>query len=201
MGRHTTAPDALKTAHLKQTLTDFINLPTRHGTKILHTCRPQGQATRHWARRPAQRPARHWGQQTAADAWTWWIVGLFGCPASCCMSCVRAPWTWGLFMCFCALFSLLNVEEVYNEQSPCCNCNSLTSHPPSCTVSLWGGPARSSPLYHYGFEARTASQRLRRCCLQWRRGHAVRAALAVGARSAPTAIRTFRLQCADCGAQ
>ena len=59
------------------------------------------------------------------DAWTWWIVGLFGCPASCCLSCVRAPWTWGLFMCFCALFSLLNVEEVYNEHSPCCNCNAF----------------------------------------------------------------------------
>ena len=43
-------------------------------------------------------------------AWTWWIVGLFGCPASCCMSCVCAPWPWGLFMCFCALFSPLNVE-------------------------------------------------------------------------------------------
>ena len=53
------------------------------------------------------------------DAWTWWIVGLFGCPASCCMSCVRAPWTWGLFMCFCALFSPLNVEGVYNELSLC----------------------------------------------------------------------------------
>ena len=52
------------------------------------------------------------------DAWTWWIVGLFGCPASCCMSCVRAPWTWGLFVCFSALFSLLNVEEVYNDTLP-----------------------------------------------------------------------------------
>ena len=80
---------------------------------------------------------------------------------------------------------------VYNEPSLCCNCNSLTSHLPSCTVSLWGGPARSSPLYHYGFEAGTASLRLRRCCLQLRRGHAVRAALAVGALRAPTAIRTF----------
>ena len=56
-------------------------------------------------------------------------------------------------MCFCALFSLLNVEEVYNEQSPCCNCNSLTSHLPSCTVPLWGGPARSSPLYQFGIGA------------------------------------------------
>ena len=137
----------------------------------------------------------------ASDAWTWWIVGLFGCPASCCMSCVCAPWTWGLFMCFCAMFSLLNVEEVYNEHSLCCNCNSLTSHLPSFTVSLWGGPAQSSPLYHYGFEAGTASLRLRRCYLQRRRGHAVRAALAVGALRAPTAIRTFWLQCADSCAQ
>ena len=70
------------------------------------------------------------------DAWTWWIVGLFGCPASCCMSCVRAPWTWGLFMCFCALFSPLNVEGVYNEHSHCCNCNYLTSKLPSSCVSL-----------------------------------------------------------------
>ena len=110
------------------------------------------------------------------DAWTWWIVGLFGCPASCCMSCVRAPWTWGLFMCFCALFSPLNVEGVYNEPSPCCNCNSLTSNLPSCTVPLWGGPARSSPLYHFGFGAVTASLPLRRCYLQLESGHAVRAA-------------------------
>ena len=35
------------------------------------------------------------------------------------MSCVRAPWTWGLFVCFCALFSLLNIEGVYND-SPLC---------------------------------------------------------------------------------
>ena len=62
---------------------------------------------------------------TYDDAWTWWIVGLFGCPASCCMSCVRAPWTWGLFVCFCALFSPLNVEGVYNELSLCLNCNSF----------------------------------------------------------------------------
>ena len=125
------------------------------------------------------------------DAWTWWIVGLFGWPASRCMSCVRAPWTWGLFMCFCALFSLLNVEGVYNDHSLCCNCNSLTSHLPNERVSPWGGPAWTSPLYHYGFEAGTASQRLRRCYLPLRRGHAVRAALAVCACSAQTMIRTF----------
>ena len=40
-------------------------------------------------------------------------------------------------------------------------------------MSLWGGPARSSPLYHYGFGADAASLRLQRCCLQLRRGHAV----------------------------
>ena len=78
------------------------------------------------------------------DAWTWWIVGLFGCPASCCMSCVRAPWTWGLFMCFCALFSPLNVEGVYNEHSLCCNCNSLTSNLPSA-LCLLGEGLRSPP--------------------------------------------------------
>ena len=73
------------------------------------------------------------------DAWTWWIVGLFGCPASYCMSCVRAPWTWGLFVYFRALFSLLNVEGVYNEHSLCCNGNSLTSNLPSACVSLGEG--------------------------------------------------------------
>ena len=43
------------------------------------------------------------------DCWLVWT------PSIICMSCVRAPWTWGLFMCFSALFSLLNVEEVYND--------------------------------------------------------------------------------------
>ena len=47
---------------------------------------------------------------------------------------------------------------------------------------LWGGPAQSSPLYHYGFEAGIAFLRLRGCCLQLRSGHAVRAALAIRAR-------------------
>ena len=117
------------------------------------------------------------------------------------MSCVRAPWTWGLFMCFCALFSLLNVEGVYNDHSLCCNCDSLTSHLPIAPVSLWGGPARSSPLYHYGFEAGTASLRLWRCYLQLRSGHAVRVALAVCTRNAQTVIRTFSVRCADCCTQ
>ena len=78
------------------------------------------------------------------DAWTWWIVGLFGCPASYCMSCVCAPWTWGLFMCFCALFSPLNVEGVYNEPSLCCNCNYLTSNLPS-SLCLLGEGLRGPP--------------------------------------------------------
>ena len=41
-----------------------------------------------------------------------------------CPVCVP-PGRGGLFMCFCALFSLLNVEGVYNEQSLCFNCNSF----------------------------------------------------------------------------
>ena len=147
------------------------------------------------------RAMRQMALRLVPAAWTWWRVGLFGCPASCCVSCVCAPWTWGLFMCFCALFSPLNVEGVYNELSLYLNCNSLTSHSAQFIVSPWGGPARSSPLYHFGFEARTASLQLRRCYLQLWRGHAVCAALAVGARSAPTAIRTFWIQCADCCAQ
>ena len=49
---------------------------------------------------------------TAMSFWcvVWWIVGLFGRPVSFCMSCVRAPCTWGLFCVFCALFRLPNVR-------------------------------------------------------------------------------------------
>ena len=50
-----------------------------------------------------------------------------------------------------SVFPPLNVEGVYNEQSHCCNYNSLTSNSAQCTVSLWGGPARSSPRYQQPF--------------------------------------------------
>ena len=49
-------------------------------------------------------------------------------------------------MCFCALFSPLNVEEVYNEPSLCCNCNSLTSHLP-IAMCLFGEGLRGPPPY------------------------------------------------------
>ena len=49
-------------------------------------------------------------------------------------------------MCFCALFSLLNVEEVYNDNSHCCNCNSLTSNLPSVQC-LFGEGLRGPPPY------------------------------------------------------
>ena len=45
----------------------------------------------------------------------WWIVGLFGCPASCCLVLCACPLDVGIICVFCALFSLLNVEGVYNE--------------------------------------------------------------------------------------
>ena len=52
-------------------------------------------------------------------------------------------------MCFCALFSPLNVEGVYNEHSLCCNCNSLTSNSAQLhCVSLGRACAVPPPLYH-----------------------------------------------------
>ena len=132
------------------------------------------------------------------DAWTWWIVGLFGCPASCCMSCVRAPWTWGLFMCFCALFSPLNVEGVYNEHLPVVIVILLTSNSAQCQCVSLGRACAVLPLYHYGFGAKTASLTLQPgAAYSWRRGQ-VRAR---AARSAPTAIRTFWVQCANSDSQ
>ena len=61
-GRHTAAPNALKTGHCKQTLTDFNVLPTQYDREKENQCLCQGQATRLSARRPAQRPASHWGR-------------------------------------------------------------------------------------------------------------------------------------------
>ena len=59
-------PQCIENCAFQKTLTDFNILPTRHGTEILHWRLQQGQATRHSARRPAQRPARHWGRDTVA---------------------------------------------------------------------------------------------------------------------------------------
>ena len=101
------------------------------------------------------------------DCWT------IGCPASCCTVLCACPLDVGIICVFYALFSLLNVEEVYNEHPLCLIVILLASNLPSERVSLWGGPARSSPLYHYGFGADAASLRLQRCYLQLRRGHAV----------------------------
>ena len=65
-GRHTAAPDALKTGHCKQTFTNFKVLPTQYDREKENRRLRQGQTTRLSARRPAQRPARHQGRHTAA---------------------------------------------------------------------------------------------------------------------------------------
>ena len=59
-------PRCIENRAFQKTLTDFNIFPTQYGTKILHWCLRQGQATRHSARRLAHRPARHWGRHTAA---------------------------------------------------------------------------------------------------------------------------------------
>ena len=64
-GRHTSAPDALKTERCKQTFTHFNVLPTQYDREKKIRRLRQGQATRLLACRPAQRPARHWGRHTA----------------------------------------------------------------------------------------------------------------------------------------
>ena len=56
-GRHTAAPDALKTGHCKQTFTDFNVLPTQYDREKKNRRLRQGQATRLSAHRPAQRAA------------------------------------------------------------------------------------------------------------------------------------------------
>ena len=81
-GRDTSAPDALKTGHCKQTFTDFNVLPTQYDREKENRRLRQGQAMRLSARRTAQRPASHWGRHTAGpdalktcrvDALTKWI--------------------------------------------------------------------------------------------------------------------------------
>ena len=63
-------PRCIENCAFQKTLTDFNILPTRYSTKILHWRLRQGQAMRHSARRPTQRPASHWGRHTASpDAW------------------------------------------------------------------------------------------------------------------------------------
>ena len=58
-------PRCIENLAFQKTLTDFNIFPTRYGTKILHWRLQQGQAMRHSARRPTQRPASHWGRYTA----------------------------------------------------------------------------------------------------------------------------------------
>ena len=64
-GRHTAAPNALKTGHFKETFTECHNLPTRYDTKKMQWPLRQGQATRLSAHRPAQRAATRWGRDTS----------------------------------------------------------------------------------------------------------------------------------------
>ena len=55
-GRHTAAPNALKTGHFKQTFTDCNILPTRYDTKKMHWPLRQGQAMHPFGASPG--PAR-----------------------------------------------------------------------------------------------------------------------------------------------
>ena len=64
-GRHTAAPDALKTGHCKQKFTEFKVLATQYNKEKGNRRLRQGQATRLSAHRPAQRLARHWGRHIA----------------------------------------------------------------------------------------------------------------------------------------
>ena len=65
-GRHTAAPNALKTGHSKQTFIDFNVLPTRYDTEKRDWRLCQGQVMRLSAHRPAQRAATWWGRDTSA---------------------------------------------------------------------------------------------------------------------------------------
>ena len=56
-GRHTAAPDALKTGRCKQKFTEFNVLATQYDTEKMDRRLRQGQATRLSAHRPAQRAA------------------------------------------------------------------------------------------------------------------------------------------------
>ena len=56
-GRHTAAPDVLKTGHSKQKFTEFNVLATQYDTEKMDWRLRQGQATRLSAHRPAQRAA------------------------------------------------------------------------------------------------------------------------------------------------
>ena len=121
----------------------------------------------------------------------WWMVRLVRCPASYYISYVRAPWTWGLFLCFCVLFCLLNIEKVYNKHPLYLIFNFLASNVPKELSLFWEGLHGPPPLYHYSFGARPTFLRLRRRCLQVRSGHALYTALAIYTHSVRIAIRTF----------
>ena len=60
-GRHTAAPNALKTGHFKETFTECHNLPTRYDTKKMQWPLLQGQAMCLSAHRLAQRAATRVG--------------------------------------------------------------------------------------------------------------------------------------------
>ena len=43
------------------------------------------------------------------DAWSGGLLDYLDDQYHVVLSCVCAPWTWGFFVCFCALFRLPNV--------------------------------------------------------------------------------------------
>ena len=69
----------------------------------------------------------------------------------------------GDFYVLWALFCLPNVGHGYNYIALFVNCNSLSINIAQWLVPLWGGPARSSTLYHFGLGAEAASQLLSAC--------------------------------------
>ena len=91
---------------------------------------------------------------------------MFGRLVSCCTVLCACPLDVGIFCVFCTLFCLPNVGQRYNDILLfiiviLCAPN-LANEP----MPLRGGPARSSPLYHFGFGVVVASLLLRGCFLQ-----------------------------------
>ena len=69
----------------------------------------------------------------------------------------------GDFLCVLRPICLPNVGHGYNYITLFVNCNSLSAKLAQWLVPLWGGPARSSPLYHFGLGAEAASLLLSGC--------------------------------------
>ena len=94
------------------------------------------------------------------------FIGLFRRPVSYCTILCACPLNMEIFCVFWALFCLFNAGQGYNDILSLEIVILCAPNLPSDSMLLWGGPALSSPLYHYGVGAQTASLLLRGCCLQ-----------------------------------